>query len=122
MSHFFKVMFVVTPICLVLAGCAATPLTPQASRILLTPNPAPKGCKYLGTVTGNQGNFFTGAWTSNAHLEEGATNVIRNKAADLGANYVQMFSNRAGVTGNEGGQQQTNVVYTGNAYNCPKLD
>jgi len=114
---------------LVLAGCQATTLNPGAEKILLSPNPPPKGCKYVGEVTGNQGNFVSGGFTSNKNLEQGSMNSLKNQALALGANYVQMLSNRAGVSGSgltlgsgNGGQQQTNVVYTGNAYKCPKLD
>lgn len=109
---------------LLLAGCAATQANvPGASKVLLSPNQPPKGCKYLGQVVGNQGNFFTGAYTSNKNLEEGAMNDMRNKAANMGGNYVQLLSNRAGVTGSgNGGGSQTNVVYSGNVYNCAKLE
>jgi hypothetical protein len=48
-----------------MAGCSAIPVNPQAASILVTPNPPAKNCKYLGQVSGNQGNFFTGGWTSN---------------------------------------------------------
>lgn len=107
---------------MLLTGCAATQATsPEASRVLVSPNPPPKGCKYVGDVVGNQGNFFTGGFTSNKNLEQGSINDMRNQAAAKGGNYIQMLANRAGVTGNNGGQQQTNVVYTGNAYFCPNL-
>jgi len=112
---------------IMLAGCAATPLIPQANRIIASPNPAPKNCKYVGQVVGNQGNFFSGSYTSNQHLEEGAMNDMKNKAATLGANYIQLITNRAGNTGSIGGSngiisghsEQTNVTNVGNAYICP---
>ena len=118
----FKKVFALAAITLSLVGCQSTPLNPQAQRVIISPNAPPKGCHYVGEVTGNQGNFFTGGFTSNQNLEQGALNDIKNKAAALGANYVQTISNRAGVTGAQGGQQQTNVVYTGNGYFCKKLD
>lgn len=112
---------------IILAGCAAIPLDPQATRVIASPNPAPKGCKYVGQVSGNQGNFFTGDYTSNVHLEEGAMNDMKNKASKLGANYIQVITNRAGNTGSVGGNNgmvsghisQTNVTNMGNAYICP---
>lgn len=123
MLKMLKKPCVVAVVALAAVGCQSTPLTPQASRVLLSPNPPSKGCKYLGEVTGNQGNFFTGGFTSNKNLEQGAMNDLKNQAASLGANYVQMITNRAGVTGGGGGgQQQTNVTLTGNAYHCAKLD
>lgn len=113
-------------------SCASIPADPGANRIIATPNPAPKGCKYVGQVVGNQGNFFTGGFTSNRNLEEGAMNDLKNRAHKLGANYIQLVVNRAGVTGSvsgssynnsgfvSGGSEQTNVTNVGNAYICPK--
>ncbi|MBM4132964.1 MAG: DUF4156 domain-containing protein [Nitrospira sp.] len=110
-----------------LAGCAAAPLMPEAHQVRIVTN-EPTGCKYLGEVTGNQGNFFTGSFTSNANLETGARNEMKNEAAKLGANVVQMLTNRAGQTGSMslsggtggGSTEQTNVTYTGIAYKCPE--
>ncbi len=105
-----------------LAGCSSMALTPEAQKVVLSPNSPPQGCKYVGSVTGNQGNFVTGSFTSNSNLEQGAMNDVKNKAAGLGANYVQLMTNRAGVSGGQSGSSQTNVTYTGNAYSCPRLD
>jgi hypothetical protein len=109
---------------LLMAGCSSTPLMPQAASIMVSPNPSvPQGCKYLGQVIGNQGNFFTGSYTSNKNLEQGAINDLKNQASQLGANYVQLITDRAGNTGGmnagTGGLSETNVTYTGNAYKCP---
>lgn len=116
---------------ILISSCASIPADPQTARIIASPNQVPKGCKYLGQVVGNQGNFFTGGFTSNRNLEEGAMNDLKNKAAKLGANYIQLVTNRAGVTGSmsgsfnkhggfmSGGSEQTNVTNLGNAYFCP---
>jgi hypothetical protein len=95
--------------------------------VIASPNPAPKSCKYVGQVSGNQGNFFTGAYTSNQNLETGAMNDMKNQASKLRANYIQIITNRAGNTGSMsmsngnggGGMSQTNVTNMGNAYSCP---
>ena len=55
----------------VLAGCAATKLESGAQQVRIVTT-EPQGCEYLGEVTGSQGGFFTGAFTSNANLETGA--------------------------------------------------
>lgn len=111
---------------LLLAACSANPLVPAAQHIrIVTSEPA--GCEYLGEVTGNQGNFFTGDFTSNANLETGARNEMKNEAAKLGANTVQILTSRAGETGSMsmsngtggGHVSQTNVTYSGVAYKCP---
>ncbi len=125
-----KKLLSISALAIMISGCASIPMDPQAARIIAAPNPAPKGCKYLGQVVGNQGNFFTGSYTSNRNLEEGAMNDLKNKANRLGANYVQLITNRAGVTGSmsgafdrqggfmSGGSEQTNVTNLGNAYRC----
>lgn len=110
-----------------LAACAAVPLDPRAQRIrIVTADPV--GCEYLGEVTGNQGNSFTGGFTSNANLETGARNDMKNGALQLGANTIHLLTTRAGQTGSMalaqgsggGSSEQTNVTYVGAAYRCPE--
>jgi hypothetical protein len=104
-----------------LAACKAIPLQPGAELVRLT-NEEPKGCRFLGDVTGNQGNAFTGDFTSNRTLETGARNDIKNQAKAMGGNVVYLLTNRAGSTGgfgdNGGSLNQTNVTLTGNVYSC----
>jgi hypothetical protein len=87
-------------------------------------NPAEtRECKWLGDVTGSQGNSYTGQYTTNANLETGARNDLKNKAAALGGNLVVLITERPGLTGNfglEGGPvHQTSVTLTGSVYRCP---
>ena len=118
---------ITTILALTLVGCSSIPLEPEAQKIIVSPNQVPSGCKYLGQVIGNQGNFFSGSYTSNRNLEEGAMHDIKNQASKLGANYVQLITSRAGSTGSisgadgsfGGGTSQTNVTNLGNAYRCP---
>lgn len=116
-------LFVYAPVALGLVACAATPVRPGAERVRFAQS-EPQGCEYLGEATGNQGNFFTGAWTSNSNLETGARNELKNKAAEMGGNVVVLLTNRAGSTGSVGAyggsQQQTNVVMTGTVFRCPQ--
>jgi len=118
-----KKLLIVLNSTLLVCACSSIELSPEASKVMVSPNPAPKGCKFVGQVVGNQGNFFTGDWTSNKNLEEGAMNDLKNKAVALNANYVQLVTNRAGDTGSwangSGSMNQTNVTNLGNAYNCP---
>ncbi|MBI2711374.1 MAG: DUF4156 domain-containing protein [Bdellovibrio sp.] len=104
-------------------GCAATALHPGAERIIVSKKDAPKGCKFMGAVVGEQGGSFTGAYTSNKALAQGSLNDMRNRALELGANYVQLETDRAGQTGSSGKYSghlgQTDVTMTGNAYHCP---
>src|SRR3990167_10296670 len=103
-----KRFILLSTVTILIGGCAAIPVNQQASRIIASPNPAPKNCKYLGQVVGNQGNFFTGGFTSNRNLEEGAMNDMKNQAAHLGANYIQLITNRAGITGSSSGSFNQN--------------
>lgn len=125
MRHSHRLLF--TLIFLGLVACSANPLLPDASTVRIVTT-EPTGCNYLGEATGNQGNFFTGGWTSNANLEEGARNELKNSAFKLGGNTVVLLSSRAGVTGSYsvsngyggGSSEQTNVTYSGAVYRCGK--
>lgn len=107
-------------------GCAATKITETAQQVMVvnSEQKIPAGCKYLGQVTGKQGNFFTGGYTSNANLATGAMNNMRNKAAEMGGNYVQLLTNQASSSGGGSvlgsGVGETEVVNLGNVYNCPE--
>lgn len=122
-SHGFLLMLAF----LGLVACSANPLLPDASTVRIVTT-EPTGCNYLGEATGNQGNFFTGGWTSNANLEEGARNELKNSAFKLGGNTVVLLTSRAGVTGSYsvsngyggGSSEQTNVTYSGAVYRCGK--
>ncbi len=108
----------------VMAGCAAAPLIPGSERVRITNSEPGKECKFLGDVTGIQGNFFSGPWTSNENLETGARNDLKNKAAALGGPVVAILTQRAGQTGSSGQYggsiEQTNVAIGGNVYSCPE--
>ena len=105
-----------------LSGCASTSLMPQATRVMVSPNAPASGCTFVGEVTGSQGNMFTGKFTSNADMESGALNDLRNQATKMGGNYVQLLTNRAGTTEElekgRGSSLQTNVTDTGVVYRC----
>ncbi|MCC2644884.1 MAG: hypothetical protein K0R94_662, partial [Burkholderiales bacterium] len=90
-----KKAFLILPCLAVVVGCSSIETNPQSSKVLVSHNKPPKGCKYIGEAVGNQGNFVSGAWTSNANLEKGAMNDLRNKANEMGANYVQLTTSRA---------------------------
>lgn len=106
-----------------LVGCAATPLVTGSQNIRVTHVEPGKECKFLGDITGNQGNLLSGAWTSNENLETGARNDLKNKAFALGGNLIVILTQRAGQTGSSwdgnGGSNQTNVTISGNVYRCP---
>src|SRR5262249_48343821 len=113
-----------------LFACAATTLNSGAEKIIVSHQAAPKTCKFAGQVLGEQGGALTGGWTSNKNLAQGAMNDMRNKALELGANYVVLEESKAGNTMSGSGSngifsassQQTDVTQVGNAYKCPPAD
>lgn len=101
--------------CLIIAGCAANSINPNAMQVRIL-DKAPEGkCQYVGEAIGSQGNFFTGAYTTDANLQRGALNDLKNQAADMGGNAVVLVANRGGQTSGT----QTNVTAVGNVYKCP---
>ncbi|WP_085277142.1 DUF4156 domain-containing protein [Pseudogulbenkiania subflava] len=105
---------------LVLAGCSAIPVRPEAAFVEIVNEPPPKAsCKFLGEVVGSQGNWFTGDYTSNKNLLIGARNDMRNQAYELGGNvvYIQDMKN----TNAWGSLGTTNTTAVGRAYRCPQV-
>ena len=106
--------FLLAIVAITLIGCAANTLRPEAQRVrLLGAIPGPE-CKYMGDATGGQGNFLTGPYTSNANLQAGAINDLKNQAATMGGNAVYILANTTGLDKGT----QTSVTSTGNVYFC----
>jgi hypothetical protein len=106
-----------------LAACSSVAMQPEAMSVRLTHKEPTNECIFLGDITGSQGDFFTGAFTSNADLETGARNDLKNRAMQLGGDTIYLLTQRAGQTGHYnndfgGGSQQTNVTLSGNVYKC----
>lgn len=118
-----KNLVIISAAC-VLAACASKPLNPEARLVKLTTVEPGTECQFLGDITGNQGDFFTGEFTSNQDLETGARHDLKNKAHQMGGNVVFLLTQRAGQTGSfawdlGGSSVQTNVTLGGNVYFCP---
>ena len=104
----------------VVGACTATPLEPGASRVRLTNSEPQPPCQYLGEVTGRQGGWWTGGWTTNADLDEGARNDMKNKAAAMGGNVAQIVANQSGISkAGDAGAQTTVVTYVASVFRCP---
>ena len=90
---------------------------------MVTKTQAPAGCVYVGSVVGEQGGAMSGPYTSNKNLAEGAFNDMKNKAHEMGANYVVLENTQAGntISGSKNGISggQTDVTHVGNAFKCP---
>jgi len=114
---------IVVLILLTLTACASTMLEPEATMVRLTHvEPSTEECQFLGDITGSQGDFLRGAFTSNENLETGARHDLKNKAHAMGGNVVYLLTQRAGQSGGfyeDGGSvEQTNVTLPGNVYRC----
>jgi hypothetical protein len=67
------------------------------------------GCSYLGEVSGDKANSWW--WSSDAEREADARTAMKEAAARLGADTVQVSKSYT---------SQSDVVYTGLAYRCRK--
>ena len=105
---------------LLLSGCAAIQVTPGADRVRLSNSEPGKECTFLGETTVNQRDFLGGHYTSDADLETGTRNDLKNKAAAMGGNFVTNLTSRDGHTGTLDSDHQTNVTITGIVYHCPE--
>ena len=104
-------------VAITLCGCAANTLRPEAQKVRLLGTTPGSECKYIGDATGGQGNFFTGQYTSNANLQAGAINDLKNQAAAMGGNAVFLLANTTGLDKGT----QTSVTSTVNVFFCKNL-
>jgi len=102
---------------MLVAACSAIAVKSGAERVRVTNTEPGRECKFLGDVTGSQGNRFTGGYTSDANLETGARNDLKNKAFDIGGNVVYLLFQRDSQTGVA--LDRKNVTLSGNVYRCP---
>ncbi len=114
-------LFLFIPILVI--SCAAAPLQATgAGNVLVTRNAPAQGCMFVGEVLGSQGNFWTAEFTSDEDLIRGARNRMRDKAFDLGANFVQIeLENQSHNTTHDSLGGVYSSVVVGNAYECPEL-
>lgn len=99
---------------LILSACMATGLNSDAVNIKVLTREPGANCQLIGDVTGSQGNFVTGRYTTDRSLQEGALNDLKNEAARKGGNAVHIIIGGGHNTKGE----QTNVTYTANVYRC----
>lgn len=105
-------------LCLASAGCATHALSPAGAQVAATRNAPGSDCKSLKYIVGKGGGTFGGGVIANEDLIEYAMNDLRNKAAELGANYVQHDPPQMG----HGDGTTTTVTISGTAYRCPATD
>ena len=103
---------------LIVSACSATNAKRGAELVRVTNKEPGQECKFLGDLTGSQGNRFTGGFTSDENLETGARNDLKNKAFDLGGNVVYLLTQRDSQTGDS--RDRKNITLGGNVYQCPE--
>ncbi|MDB5971583.1 MAG: hypothetical protein JWQ90_4033 [Hydrocarboniphaga sp.] len=93
---------------LLLASCVTVTLSPEGSQVRLTSNPdVVKGCSYIGFVQGT--DHMNGGLAGQGAAEEDAMREIRNNAAKMGANTVNLIVTTTGFSGS---------AVRGEAYKC----
>jgi len=104
-------------------GCAAAPLQiPEAANVLVTRNSPADDCRFVGEVLGSQGNFWTAEFTSDEDLIIGARNRMRDRAYQMGVNYVQIeLENQSHNTADLSAGGVFSSVIIGNGYDCGSL-
>jgi len=98
----------------IVSACSTAELTPAGARVAAGRGAPAESCRPLGYLTGEGGGTFGGAYISNDKLVEYALNDLRNKAGELGANYVQQDPPQLG----NGHGTTTTATVTGTAYRC----
>ncbi len=100
-----------------LTGCQSDRLSTEAQKVVLAPNPPSANCQFMQSIaTDKQASFLNRGFSTNSQQEQAAMNDLKNQAANLGGNYVQMTATRSGVSDD---QQQIQVSYTAKVYKCP---
>ncbi len=112
-------LFILFP-ALFLLACAAKEVHPGADKVIVSQQPPPSGCLFVGEVRGSQGNFWTAEFTWDKNILTGARNEMRNQVLVMGANYImietQSHSNNTAYR-SLGGTYASVII--GNAYSCP---
>ena len=111
-----KIRYLIATVPMVWA-CSAITVNRGAELVRVTNKEPGRECKFLGDVTGSQGNRFTGGFTSDANLETGARNDLKNKGFELGGNVIYLLTQRDSQTADT--RDRKNVTLTGNVYRCP---
>jgi hypothetical protein len=97
-----------------LAGCSAkNVVTSEAKDVrIYDVLPANMDCKYIDEIYGSEANMFTFLFMSNYDMTAGARAHLRNQAAQLGGNSVEIQ--------NADFMYTSSTVFIGHVYNCSK--
>ena len=96
----------------VLAGCSAkNVLTQEAKNVRIYDTlPTNTDCTYIDEIYGSEANMFTFLFMSNYDMTAGARAHLRNQAAKLGGNSVEIQSADFMYT--------SSTVFIGHVYHC----
>jgi hypothetical protein len=111
------ISFLATIVIFAMAGCGASTqqLTPAGQQVQVTKAEPPPGCMEVGPVEAKSGGGC-GIYGAKGTYED-AYNILRNKAAQMGATHVRMDAQVP--PHNEGGCYNLAFVIRGVAYRCP---
>lgn len=94
-----------------LSACTAIPLDEGGKSVKILPHDYNfEGCKYLDGAFGLQGNMFSYWFTPNPELTTGALNNLKNKAAKIGGDSIELEEGDI--------DYQTSTVLFGYVYRC----
>lgn len=102
----------ILPVIFLLGGCSAkNVLTPEAKNVRIYDNlPKNMDCEYIDEIYGSEANMFTFLFMSNYDMTAGARAHLRNQAAQLGGNSVEIQ--------NADFMYTSSTVFIGQVYKC----
>jgi|GEM_PF-4000709 len=95
-----------------LVGCSAkNVMTYESKNVRIYDSlPANMHCEYIDEIIGSEANMFTFLFMSNYDMTAGARAHLRNQAAEMGGNSVEIQ--------NADFMYTTSTVFIGHVYNC----
>lgn len=120
MTHFLKKRTLLLMIPAVLVGCSYNAkLTPEGEKVTIVPSGKPtKNCTFLGDVSAYDRNGMSQSYQSHEHLIKDELNILRNKAALLGANALRVTEHQQTYEGNPKNDFVADHGMVGRAYLC----
>ncbi|HHF0527013.1 TPA: DUF4156 domain-containing protein [Legionella anisa] len=104
----------------VLIGCSYNAkLTPEGEKVILLKSEKPsKKCTFLGEVREYDRNGMSQSYQPHEHLIQDELNILRNKAALLGANTLFVNEHQQTYEGNPKNDLVADHWMVGRAYQC----
>lgn len=118
-KYCFNALFALTVLS-IMTGCASS-IKPNAANVVIASNPISKNCKWIGKVSidGMRRSMQTAG--QHAIVESEALDILKNQAAQLGANTVVLQKNEM-TKGHWHSKLSHKIVgthvFTGDAYRC----